>query len=189
MVALFAGRHCIVVLIAAQEFKVMLRRFRLRLHWIGHVQIRLGSDPLWSGFTLFTQDQFKIGTVRFHMGSPSKPDSRSDRYRIHQVLCKHKAYEYQFRASSKRIRSRVNAALDPVYTNTFSSKPPGNRKLFFAFSLCIYTKRLKTVTFENGLKENNAKRYKNCGCNTTGFSLTKTYSCRRGLNFIICHRF
>ena len=39
------------------------------------------------------------------------PDSRSDPYRIHQVPCKHKAYPYQFRSSSKRIRSRVNAAL------------------------------------------------------------------------------
>ena len=39
------------------------------------------------------------------------PDSRSDPYRIHQVPCKHKAYPYQFRTGSKRIRSRVNAAL------------------------------------------------------------------------------
>ena len=45
--------------------------FRLRLHGTRYVQIRLGSDPLWYESTLFTRDWFEIGTVQFHMGSPS----------------------------------------------------------------------------------------------------------------------
>ena len=39
------------------------------------------------------------------------PDSRSDPYQIHQVPCKHKAYPYQLRTDSKRIPSRVDAAI------------------------------------------------------------------------------
>ena len=46
-------------------------RVRLRLHGIGYVQIRLGSDPLWTGSTLFTRDRFETGTLRFYIGSPS----------------------------------------------------------------------------------------------------------------------
>ena len=38
---------------------------RLRLHGIGYVQIRLGSNAL------FKRDRFETGTVQFHMGSPS----------------------------------------------------------------------------------------------------------------------
>ena len=33
--------------------------FWLRLHGIGYVQIRLGSDPLWYGSILFTRDRFE----------------------------------------------------------------------------------------------------------------------------------
>ena len=33
------------------------KRYRLRLHGIGYVQICLGSDPLWYGSTLFTRDR------------------------------------------------------------------------------------------------------------------------------------
>ena len=44
---------------------------RLRLHGIGYIQIRLGSDSLWYGSTVFTRDRFEIGTVRLHRGSPS----------------------------------------------------------------------------------------------------------------------
>ena len=32
------------------------RKLRLRLHGIGYVQIRLESDPIWYGSTLFTPD-------------------------------------------------------------------------------------------------------------------------------------
>ena len=44
---------------------------RLRLHVVGYVQIRLASDPLCYGFTLFTQAQFETRTVRFRIKSPS----------------------------------------------------------------------------------------------------------------------
>ena len=47
-------------------------RFRLHLHGIGYVQIRLGSGPLWYGSTLFIRDWFETGMVRLHIGSFSK---------------------------------------------------------------------------------------------------------------------
>ena len=62
-----------------------LAKLRLRLHGIGYVQIRLGSDPLWYGFTLFTRDRFETGMVRFHMGSPSQVDSFGTRLQIRFV--------------------------------------------------------------------------------------------------------
>ena len=54
--------------------KNTLLRYRLRLHGIGYIQIRLESDPLWYGSTVFTQVRFETGTVRFHMGSSSYVD-------------------------------------------------------------------------------------------------------------------
>ena len=83
---------------------------------IGYVQIRLGSDLPWYGSTLLTRNRFPelklYGSIRDHLHKWTHfvPDSRCDRYRIHQVQYKYKAYPYQFDTNSKRIRSRVNAA-------------------------------------------------------------------------------
>ena len=50
---------------------IVITLFRPRLHGIGYVQIRLGSDPLWYGSTLFTRDRFETRTLQFHIRSPS----------------------------------------------------------------------------------------------------------------------
>ena len=72
---------------------------RLRLHGIGYVQIRLGSDLLWYGSTLFTRDQicsdpFGIGStmVRIHFVYTGSDMFRSVWDRIHcgtDPLCLH----------------------------------------------------------------------------------------------------
>ena len=67
--------------------------------------------------------------ITFVSGPILVPDSRSDPYRIHQVPCKHKAYPYQFRTVSKRIRSRVNAAYirKKRKVTDWNNKKSGNR--------------------------------------------------------------
>ena len=97
-------------------FPVYTYTLRLRLHGIGYVQIRLGSDPLGRDLLCLHGTGSKLernGCIwdHLHKWTYLVPDSRSDPYRIHQVPCKHKAYSYQFRTGSKRIRSNVNAAL------------------------------------------------------------------------------
>ena len=88
---------------------------RLRLHWIGYVPIRLGSDhygtdPLFLHGTGSKLELYGSIWDRLDKWTHLVPDSRSDPYRIHQVPCKHKAFPYQFRIGSKRMRSDVNAA-------------------------------------------------------------------------------
>ena len=61
---------------------------RLDLHEIIYVQICLGSDPLWYGNNLFTQDWFKLeqyGSIwdHLHKWIQLVPESRSDPYLIH----------------------------------------------------------------------------------------------------------
>ena len=48
---------------------------------------------------------------------------RTDLERICQVPYKRKAYPYQFRTGSKRIRSRVNAALVFMWKTEMKSSP------------------------------------------------------------------
>ena len=45
--------------------------FKATFTWDQIVQIRLVSDPLWHGSTLFARDRFKTGTAWFHIGSLS----------------------------------------------------------------------------------------------------------------------
>ena len=86
---------------------------RLGLQGIGYIQIRFGSDPLWYGpLCLHGTGSNWNGSIcgHLHKWTHLVPDNRSDSYRIHQVSGKHKAYPYQLRTGSKRIRSRVNPA-------------------------------------------------------------------------------
>ena len=73
-------------------------------------RIHYGTDPFclhgtggpvrnWNG-TVQYGITFISGPIWYQMEDP-----------IQKVPCKHKAYPYQLRTSSKRIRSRVNAAL------------------------------------------------------------------------------
>ena len=71
-------------------------------------------DPLWLHETGSKVERYGSTQDYLHKWTHLVPDSRSDPYRIHQVPCKHKAYPYQFRTSSERISSRVNAALISV---------------------------------------------------------------------------
>ena len=69
---------------------VKRRKFRLRLHGIGYVQIRLGSDPLWYGSLCLHGTGSKLERYcslwdHLHIWTHLVPDSRSDPYRIHQV--------------------------------------------------------------------------------------------------------
>ena len=87
---------------------------KLRLHGIGYVPIRLGSDPLCLHGTGSKLERYGSTLDHLHKWTHLVPDGRSDPYGIHQVPCKHKAYLYQFRTGSKRIRSRENAAIMSV---------------------------------------------------------------------------
>ena len=92
-------------------------RLGLRLHGIGYIQIYLGirstmhgTDPLCLHGTCKKQERHGYIWDNLHNWTHLVPDSRSDPYCIHQVPCKNKAYPYQFRTGSRRIRSRVNTA-------------------------------------------------------------------------------
>ena len=84
-------------------------------------QIRLGSDmfrSVWDRIHFVYTGPIRNwnGTVPYAITFIIGVSSRSDPYRIYQVPCEHKAYPYQFRTGSKRIRSRVNAALNLAMT-------------------------------------------------------------------------
>ena len=75
-------------------------------------RIYYGTDPLCLHGTGSKLERYGSIWDHLHKRTHLVPDSRSDPYRIHQVPCKHKTYPYQFRTGSKRIRSRVNAAIN-----------------------------------------------------------------------------
>ena len=64
---------------------------RLRLHGIGYVQIRLGSDPLCLHGTGSKLERYGSFWDHLQKWTHLVPDGRSDLYQIHQVSCKHKA--------------------------------------------------------------------------------------------------
>ena len=70
-----------------------------------------GMDPLCLDGTVMKLERYDSISDHLHNWTHLVPDSRSDPYRIHQVPYKHKAYSCQSRTGSKRMRSRVNAAL------------------------------------------------------------------------------
>ena len=74
-------------------------------------RIDYGTDPLYLHGTGSKLERSSSIWDHLYEWTDLVPDSRSDRYRILQVPCKHKDYPYQFHTGSKRIRSRVNAAL------------------------------------------------------------------------------
>ena len=69
-----------------------------------------GTDPPCLHGTGSKLERYGSIWDHLHKWTHLVPDSRSDPYRVQQVPCKHKAYPYQFRISSKRIRSHLNAA-------------------------------------------------------------------------------
>ena len=73
-------------------------------------RIHYGMDPLSLHGTGSKLERYGFILDHLHKWTHLVPDSRSDPYPTLQVPCKHKAYLYQFRIGSKRIRSRVNAA-------------------------------------------------------------------------------
>ena len=77
-------------------------------HKFIYVQICLGSDPLWYGCNLFTQDWLKFEQYssiwdHLHKWTYLVSESRSNAYWIDLVQCEHKAYQYQFHTGSKGI--------------------------------------------------------------------------------------
>ena len=111
----FIGLVCLVLMVTIlryAEFKVFDATF---------TRVRISADPSGIGSTLVRIHSVCTGRVlnwngtvphrdHLHEWTHLVPDSRSKPYRIRQVPCKHKAYPYQFRTGSKRIRSSVNAA-------------------------------------------------------------------------------
>ena len=82
-------------------------------------RLHCGTDPLCLHGTGSKLERYGSISDHLHKWTHLVPDSRSEPYRIHQVPCKHKVYTYQFRIGSKRIRSRVNAALQNMFVTMF----------------------------------------------------------------------
>ena len=91
-------------------------------------RIHYGTDPLCSHGTGSKLERYGCIWNHVHKWAHLAADSRSDPYRIHQVLCKHKTYPYQFHTGSKRIRFRVNAAL--VIPNQWEIKKGLGTRIF-----------------------------------------------------------
>ena len=95
-------------------------------------RIRCGADPLCLYGTSSKLEWYSSIWDHLHKWAHLVPDSRSDLCRIHQVPCKHKAYPYQSRTGSKRMRSGVN-------TIFFNSTVQGNILIWSQIlSQCFY---------------------------------------------------